>query len=429
MPSPTWTKAPNGHQLGDPAVDELAHPMVAGELLPRVLLGGLEREADALAVEVDLEDLHLDLVADLHDRAGVVDVLPRQLGHVDEPVHAAEVDERTEVDHRRDGALADLARLEVGEEVLALLLLGLLQPGPAGQHHVVAVLVELDDLGLEAAADVGLQVADPAQLDQRRRQEAPQADVEDQAALDDLDDRAADDALFFLDLLDRAPGPLVLGPLLGQDEPALLVLLLEDEGLDGVAERHDLAGIDVVADRELTSGDDALGLVPDVEQDLVTVDLDDGALDDLAVLDLDHGGRVGLVHGHAAQVVLGDRPGDVAAVLGEGAHARRRGGLDGLRVRLVGRRGGCFGRVGALQVGHVRFSSLGFSGQPRGRGARRAGRSTLAGAGSVPPPPKPAPPALVPRPAGPRPVGSLPQAPSGLSWCVSGHLSHIDLLI
>ena len=44
---------------------------------------------------------------------------------------------------------ADLAGLEVGEEVLALLLLGLLQPGPAGQHHVVAVLVELDDLGLE----------------------------------------------------------------------------------------------------------------------------------------------------------------------------------------------------------------------------------------------------------------------------------------
>jgi hypothetical protein len=72
--------------------------VVGGELLPRILLGGLEREADALAVEVDLEHLHGDLVADGHDRPGVVDVLPRQLGHVDEAVHAAEVDERTEVD-------------------------------------------------------------------------------------------------------------------------------------------------------------------------------------------------------------------------------------------------------------------------------------------------------------------------------------------
>ena len=141
----------------------------------------------------------------------------------------------------RHDALADLARLEVGEEVLALLLLRLLEPGPAGQHDVVAVLVELDDLGLEAAADVRLQVAHPAQLDQRRGQEAPQADVEDEAALDDLDDRAADDAVFFLDLLDRAPRPLVLRPLLRQDQAAFLVLLLEDEGLDLVAERDDLA--------------------------------------------------------------------------------------------------------------------------------------------------------------------------------------------
>ena len=86
-----------------------------------------------------------------------------------------------------------------------------------------------------------------------------------------------------------APGPLVLGPLLGQDQPAFLVLLLEDEGLDLVAERHDLGGVDVVADRQLAAGDHALGLVADVEQDLVLVDLDDRALDDLAVLDLDHG--------------------------------------------------------------------------------------------------------------------------------------------
>ena len=162
----------------------------------------------------------------------MVDVLPGQLGHVDEAVHAAEVDEGTEVDDARDDALADLARLEVGEELLALLLLRLLEPGPAGQHDVVAVLVELDDLGLERRADVGLQVADPAQLDERGGEEAAEADVEDQAALDDLDDRAGDDAVLFLLLLDVAPGPLVLGPLLGQDQPAVLVLLLEDEGLD-----------------------------------------------------------------------------------------------------------------------------------------------------------------------------------------------------
>ena len=64
------------HELGDPAVDQLADLVAVGELLPRILLRGLERQRDALAVEIDVEHLHLDLVADLHDRARVVDVLP-----------------------------------------------------------------------------------------------------------------------------------------------------------------------------------------------------------------------------------------------------------------------------------------------------------------------------------------------------------------
>ena len=125
------------------------------------------------------------------------------------------------------------------------------------------------------AADVRLQVAHAAQVDERRGQEAAQADVEDEAALDDLDDRTGDDAVLLLDLLDRAPGALVLRALLGQDQPTVLVLLLEDEGFDLLAERHDLVRVDVVADRQLLGRDDALGLVADVEQHLVGVDLDD----------------------------------------------------------------------------------------------------------------------------------------------------------
>src|SRR5690606_16115034 len=212
--------------------------------------------------------------------------LPGQLGHVDQTVDAAEIDEGAEVDDRGHAALADLALLEGVEEGLADLGLRLLQPGTAGQDHVVAVLVELDDLGFELAADVRLEIADPAHLDQGGRQEAPQADVEDEAALDDLDDGAGDDAVLVLDLLDRAPGALVLGALLGQDQTALLVLLLEDEGFDVFADFHDVSGVDIVLDRKLTRGDDTLGLVADIEKDLVSIDLDDGALDDVAVVEV-----------------------------------------------------------------------------------------------------------------------------------------------
>ena len=48
----------------------------------------------------------------------------------------------------------------------------------------------------------------------------------------------------------------------------------------------DLVGVDVVLDGEFTRGDDALGLVADVQQNLVTVDLDDGAFDDVAIVEV-----------------------------------------------------------------------------------------------------------------------------------------------
>ena len=191
---------------------------------------------------------------------------------------------------RGDDAGADLALLQLLEERRAHLGLGLLEPGTARQDHVVAVLVELDDLGLDLLADVGLEVADTTHLDERGGQEAAEADVEDETTLDDLDDGAGDDAVLLLDLLDRAPGALVLRALLGQDQTAFLVLLLEDQGLDLVADLDDLAGVDVVLDGQLARGDDALGLVADVEQDLVPVDLDDDTFDDVAVVEVLDGG-------------------------------------------------------------------------------------------------------------------------------------------
>lgn len=99
-------------------------------------------------------------------------------------------------------------------------------------------------------------------------------------------DGTGDDAVLFLDLLDGAPGALVLGALLREDQAAFLVLLLEDQGLDLVTDGNDLVGVDVVLDRELAARDHTFGLVTDVEQDLVPVDLHDDAVDDVAVVEV-----------------------------------------------------------------------------------------------------------------------------------------------
>ena len=138
------------------------------------------------------------------------------------------------------------------------------------QHDVVAVLVELDDLALEHACrrtGCRSRTRRRSTSDAGRKPRRPMSRIRPPLTTSMTGPETTPS--FFLDLLDRAPGPLVLRPLLGQDQAAVLVLLLEDEGLDLLAERHDLVRVDVVADRQLLGRDDALGLVADVEQHLV----------------------------------------------------------------------------------------------------------------------------------------------------------------
>ena len=319
------------HQLGDAAVDELAHLVAVGKVLPRIGLGRLQREADPFLGQIDIKHLDVDLVTDGHHGRRMVHVLPRQLGDVDEAVHAAEVHEGTEVDDRRDHTPATLARLEVDQELAPLLLLGLFQPGPPGEHHVVAVAVEFDDLGFDGLAHIRLEFAHPAKLHEGRREEAPQTDVHDEATLDHLDDRTGDHLVGLLQLLDRAPGPLVLGPLLGEDQPAFLVFLLENQRLNLFTEGDDLGGIHVVADGEFSDRDDPFRLESDVQQDFVPVDLHDGALDQIAVFELDNRAGHRIFERRAGEVVLGDRAGNVDPVFVKVTHrlGREQGGALG----------------------------------------------------------------------------------------------------
>ncbi len=53
-----------------------------------------------------------------------------------------------------------------------------------------------------------------------------------------------------------------------------------------VADGDDLVRVHVVLDRELPGRDDTLGLVTDVEQDLVPVNLHDGSVDDVAIVEV-----------------------------------------------------------------------------------------------------------------------------------------------
>ena len=133
------------NELGDLALDDRADREVLDEHLPRILGGLLEAERDALAVEVDVEHLDLDRIADLDDLGRVVDVAPGELGDVHEAVDAAEVDERTEVDDGGDVTRQDHALLQLAEDLGALGLAALFEDDATREDDVVAVAVHLDD--------------------------------------------------------------------------------------------------------------------------------------------------------------------------------------------------------------------------------------------------------------------------------------------
>ena len=214
-----------GDDLRDATLDDVLLVVVLEHLLPRIRLGLLEAERDPLALAVDVEHLDLDRLADLEHLGRMVDVAPGELGDVDQAVHPVEVDEGAEVDDVGDLAVDHVARVEPVEDRLAHLLALVLEDGATREHDVVARAVELDHLAAELLARELLEILDAADVDERRRQEAADAEVEDEAALDDLDHAAVDRLAALCGRLDRLPGELEAGALLRQDQAPFGVLL------------------------------------------------------------------------------------------------------------------------------------------------------------------------------------------------------------
>ena len=286
-------------ELGDRAVDDVADLEVRDRGVPRVGLQAADRQADPAALVVDVDDLGLDLLADVVAGLGVVDLVPRQLALVDEAVDAAEVDEHAERRDRADRAGDLLADLQAAEQLVALLAALLVEGDLLGQDQAVGLAVDLEDLEPELAADerhqllgdllgrvARLVVLRPAREvdDLADRDEAADAAVDDEATLVVVDDRRLDDDARLELLLHRAPLALETGAAERQDDVALGRLRLEDVDEDRVADRQ-LRLAFAVATEQLAVADDAFALGADVDEDLVLVDADDLALDDVTVLE------------------------------------------------------------------------------------------------------------------------------------------------
>ena len=254
------------------------------DVLPRIRAELLDAERDALALAVELEDAHVDLVADLDDLRRMLDALPRHVRDVQQAVDAAEVDERAVVGQVLDRTLDDVAFLQVVEQLRALGAVFLLDDRAARDDDVVAALVELDDLEFEFLAFEVARVAHRAHVHERAGQEcADVVEFDREAALDAAVDDALDDLALGEGFLEAGPGACALGFLAREARLAGAVL-------DGIQRNLDfLADLDVdhaVLIAELIRGYDGFGLEADADDDDIGIHVDDGAGQDLTWLEL-----------------------------------------------------------------------------------------------------------------------------------------------
>ena len=243
----------------------------------------LVAERDALGRRVVLEHDDVDLVVDLEELRRMRDAAPRHVGDVEQAVDAAQIDERAVVGDVLDHAAEDLALGERVERVLLLLGVLFFEEDLAREHDVAALLVDLDDAHPQLLAAQGVEVADGTHVDLRAGKERADADVDREAALDPLDDAADDDLPLGVGLLDVVPDLHLLGFFAREDDVAVAVFGALEQDVDDVAGLHgDLAGL---VD-ELVDGDDAFGLVADVDDDFGRGDFQNGALDDFTFRDV-----------------------------------------------------------------------------------------------------------------------------------------------
>src|SRR5262249_6335108 len=150
------------HDVDDLAGVPAAHGVLVLHVLPRA--GGLvlEAQGDLLAVLVHVEDVDLELLVDLDDVVRVADAAPAHVGDVQQAVDAAEVHEGAEVGEVLDDPLADLADLDLRQELRLHLGALVLDEFAAADDDIAAGLVDLEDLAFDGFADVVADVRRPA---------------------------------------------------------------------------------------------------------------------------------------------------------------------------------------------------------------------------------------------------------------------------
>src|SRR4030095_407337 len=185
---------------------------------------------------------------------------PRHIGHVQQTVHAVEIDKRAEVRDIFHGADYTVAEVDVFQEFLALFAALLFDHLAPAEHDVLSVVIELNDFEIVSVPDELLQILWRNNIDLRCRQKCFHADVHHQAAFDHRSHLTFDQAVTLKNFHDLVPFLAVACFLLREHAHAFFVLQPLQENIDLVANLERL-GIFKFAQRN-----DTLGFISDIDE-------------------------------------------------------------------------------------------------------------------------------------------------------------------
>ena len=140
--------------------------IAAGNLHPWILTQLLEAQRYAIALTVKLKDFHIHFLTNFHNLARVLDTLPRHISDVQQSIDTTKIDKCAVVGQVLHYALHRLAFLQVLQQFLTFCTVSRLHNGAARHHHVVALLIQLDDFKFEFFALEVRGLANGANIDQ-----------------------------------------------------------------------------------------------------------------------------------------------------------------------------------------------------------------------------------------------------------------------
>lgn len=253
-----------GHDADDLAFNDGAYGILLNSIVPGLLGELLEAQRDAFLFLINGKNENFNFLVGLNYIRGMLNACPGKIGNMDEAVNAAQIYECTEIGESADDTLDGLAFFDVLPSCCLLGCALFNDDCLAGSNQALLMTVNFDDLQADFLAHELIDLLNKALGELGCGNEGADAVyVDDEAALDDFFTGTGYDFAIVISFNELIPIFAGEEAALGELNIAFTIVDLDDLGLDLVADLE--LGFNILCRGQLALGDDAVGLVADIQ--------------------------------------------------------------------------------------------------------------------------------------------------------------------